>query len=54
VLRFLSGLLLSANGALGLVTVNLTGNPAYGVSNLAEFSSQGPTSDGRIKPDVVV
>lgn len=28
-------------------------DPNYGVMNLAEFSSQGPTADGRLKPDLV-
>lgn len=29
-------------------------NPAYTQENLASFSSRGPASDGRFKPELVV
>jgi len=40
-------------GASGPVELNLFGNTVYLKDDLVIFSSQGPTSDGRLKPDVV-
>jgi len=40
-------------GASGPVELNLFGNTVYLKDDLVIFSSQGPTGDGRLKPDVV-
>ena len=44
-------------GAYNVITVGATGdtngNPSQDYSVLADFSSRGPTSDGRCKPDIV-
>ena len=42
--------------AKNIITVGATGNDKWGLphTTVAGFSSQGPTADGRIKPDVVI
>ena len=40
-------------GASGPVELNLFGSTVYLKDDLVIFSSQGPTADGRLKPDVV-
>ena len=45
------------NGAYNIITVGATGDtlgsPSEDYTRVADFSSRGPTSDGRIKPDIV-
>ena len=48
------GLGLLGSTAKNTVTVGATVNGSQGAEDLANFSSHGPTSDGRIKPDLVV
>jgi minor extracellular serine protease Vpr len=40
-------------GVLGFRAAPSKNDPNFGISNLALFSSQGPTADGRLKPDLV-
>ncbi len=48
-----SGTVGSPGTAYNVITVGAVADPGEGGWSIASFSSRGPTSDGRIKPDVV-